>query len=309
MVPNLTNDGAAAPVLVTMFNRPAHAARVIESLAASKPRRVFLAVDGPREGHQEDVERVALCRNLVSRIDWECEVKTRFRQENFGCRRGMIDAVSWFFEEVGSGIVLEDDCLPHPAAVSFFSDGLKRYEREDRVFQVSGFAHLERFWSRAYFLPLSSSWGWATWRDRWREFLDEHEASAERILGDAGLQSAFDLGGSFPYAKMLRRSVLGEVSSWAVFFQAQLHIRDGLVLYPPKRLISNIGFDNSGTHCSSRAVAETGEFSVGPVRWRMPRRIEESHRLFAKVKSRIKPKRNSAEMARRRPGKPKAANQ
>jgi len=304
----MTNSKNIPPVLVTMFNRPDHAARVIDALADSKPRQVFLAVDGPREGHGDDAARVEACRDLASRIGWECEVKTRFRDVNLGCRRGMIDAVSWFFEEVESGIVLEDDCVPHPAALSFFGEALARYEKENRVFQVSGFAHLERLLRGAYFLPLSSSWGWATWRNRWREFLEEHEKSAERILADGKRQESFDLGGAFPYTKMLQRSLLGEVSSWAVFFQAQLCDRNGLVLFPPKCLISNIGFDDSGTHCRAKNGSGVREFSNGAGRWRMPRRIEESSGIFEKVKLKIKPKRKIAGAAPRRPGKPKPAN-
>jgi hypothetical protein len=276
------------PVLVTMFNRPDHAARVLNAVAKAKPGQLFLAVDGPRSGVATDRAGVEGCRDLASRIDWECDVRTRFSEENLGCRRGMIDGVSWFFDHVESGVVLEDDCLPDPGFATFFDRALTAYRDETRVVQVSGYSHEKRFLNQSYFLPLSSSWGWATWRDRWREYLEIHEDVADQILADPAMCRAFDLDGTYPYSKMLRRSRNGEVSSWAVFFQAFVFWKKGLVLYPPKSLIQNIGFDGSGAHCRDR---QSDEESIEPVsvdRFRLPRRVRCSRWMLKHVKNRIR---------------------
>ena len=117
----MTVAQTSPPVLVTMFNRPDHASRVIAEVARVKPKQLFLAVDGPRPDVATDRAGVEGCRALVSRIDWDCEVFTRFRERNLGCREGMIDAVSWFFDHVEGGVVLEDDCLPHESFFTFAS--------------------------------------------------------------------------------------------------------------------------------------------------------------------------------------------
>lgn len=31
-----------------------------------------------------------------------------------GCRLGVSRAITWFFEQVEEGIILEDNCVPHP---------------------------------------------------------------------------------------------------------------------------------------------------------------------------------------------------
>ena len=54
---------------------------------------------------------------LSSNVDWDCEVKTLFRDKNLGCKYAVSSAIDWFFENEEMGIILEDDCLP---SQSFF---------------------------------------------------------------------------------------------------------------------------------------------------------------------------------------------
>ena len=287
-VSHARSGAGTPPVLITMFNRPDHAASVLEAVAARKPKRLFLAVDGPREGVPGDLAGVEACRSLVSRVDWNCEVHTRFRESNLGCRRGMIDGVSWFFGVVESGVVLEDDCLPEDGMLDYCGRAIEAYREERRVIQISGFAHEKRRLNRAYFLPLASSWGWATWRDRWEEYLENHEEIALKILADPGLCEAFDLGGTYRYSKMLQRSLAGEISSWAVFFQAFVFWQKGIVLYPPSSLIQNIGFDGSGAHCGERKTNEECPCPARNSSIRLPRRAAISNWMLKRVKKRIR---------------------
>lgn len=272
------------PVLVTMFNRPGHAARVIEALARTKPRRVFLAVDGPREGVAGDIEGTKGCRDLVSRIDWDCEVRTRFRETNLGCREGMIDGVSWFFSEVGSGVVLEDDCLPDDDFFRYASETLARFGGDPRFMQLSGYAHVGNPAGEVYFLPLTSSWGWGTTRSVWQAFLGKRSGYAADFENHPGLHEAFDLGGRFPYSKMFLRNLRGKVSSWAILFYWHVFRAGGLVAYPAQSLIRNIGFDGSGSHCGARTEgASANDLSQGQG-GSLPETMRCDERLFETVR-------------------------
>ena len=42
------------PVLLCMFNRPEPAAQVLNALRAIAPKRMFVAMDGPRPGHDDE---------------------------------------------------------------------------------------------------------------------------------------------------------------------------------------------------------------------------------------------------------------
>ena len=40
----------------------------------------------------------------------------------------------------------------------------------------------------------------------------------------------------------------GELDSWAIRWHYAVFVHDGLTLFPPRTLVSNTGFDGSGTH-------------------------------------------------------------
>ena len=80
-----------------------------------QPTKLFLAVDAPRSS--EETSLVQDCKSLTELIDWECDVFTKFPNKNLGCRLAVSQAITWFFENIEHGIILEDDCLP---SIDFF---------------------------------------------------------------------------------------------------------------------------------------------------------------------------------------------
>ena len=126
------------PVLILAFNRPDTTARVFEALRAVKPPRIFFAVDGPRPEKAGDAERVAKVREFASSVDWQSDVQTLFRPRNLGCKNAVSQAITWFFEHVEDGIVMEDDCVPHPSFFPFARELLERYRSDERVLAISG---------------------------------------------------------------------------------------------------------------------------------------------------------------------------
>ena len=101
------------PILFLVFNRPEETKLVLDGIRAIQPKQLFIAADGPRKNVASDTELCRLTRELiVSNIDWDCDVKTLFREDNLGCAKAVSGAITWFFENVEYGIILEDDCLP-----------------------------------------------------------------------------------------------------------------------------------------------------------------------------------------------------
>src|SRR5688572_27481072 len=105
------------PILFIVFNRPDTTEKVFERIRSVQPRKLFIAADGPRLNHATDRTRCAAVKSIVSQIDWPCELHTLFREQNLGCGKAVSSAISWFFEQVEQGIILEDDTLPRK---SFF---------------------------------------------------------------------------------------------------------------------------------------------------------------------------------------------
>ena len=109
---------AQAPVLFIIFNRPEQAKRVFEMIRKAQPAKLYVAADGPRKNGKDD-QKCKETRAIVDLVDWDCEVKTLFREENVGCGLGPKTAIDWFFENEEEGGHIDFEC-------NIESDPLKR---------------------------------------------------------------------------------------------------------------------------------------------------------------------------------------
>jgi hypothetical protein len=106
------------PILFLVFNRPDTTAQVFERIKQMQPAQLFIAADGPRPGKEGERQKCEEVRNIILKgVDWPCHVKTLFRDSNLGCGHAVSGAITWFFENIEEGIILEDDTLPD---LSFF---------------------------------------------------------------------------------------------------------------------------------------------------------------------------------------------
>jgi hypothetical protein len=242
------------PVLFIIFNRQSETSRVFEQIRKAAPNKLFIAADGPRLSHPEDIEKCELTRLACSNIDWDCEVFTKLENENQGCKLAVSSAITWFFESVEAGIVLEDDCFPSQSFFSFCRQMLNRYQHDLRVMQISGSNYLGNDYSPEgdyYFSALNDIWGWATWRRAWNKFdlnmpgYDEFKVNGgvKKYLQDRNMSNWLTM--YFDDAKNLEASVWS--SQWAYAIAKN----NALTIVPSKSLVDNIGFDDQGTHSSS----------------------------------------------------------
>ena len=242
---------ACPPVLILAFNRPDTTARVFEALRGVKPPRLFFAVDGPRPDKPDDAQRVAKVRELAATVDWPCDTKVLFRDRNLGCKIAVSQAITWFFEQVEEGIVMEDDCVPHPSFFRFAGELLERYRQDERVMAISADNFLRGDCATPYsyyFSRYLHIWGWATWRRAWR--LYDHGMRQWPELKDRGW--LLDLLGDraeASYWTQIFDDTHGERnSSWGYRWIFSAWREKGLSINPSVNLVSNIGFGDSATH-------------------------------------------------------------
>ena len=100
-------------ILLIIFNRPETTTKVFEAIRNICPKKLYVASDGVRLGYVDDEEKCKAAREITEQIDWPCEVKRFYQEQNLGCSKGPIFALNWFFSFEEEGIILEDDCLPH----------------------------------------------------------------------------------------------------------------------------------------------------------------------------------------------------
>ena len=163
----------SVPILFIVFNRPEVTARVFEMIRKIKPEKLFIAADGPRDTINNEYENTLLVRKIVENIDWPCLINKRYSEKNLGCKIAVSSAITWFFDNVEEGIILEDDCLPNLSFFYFCRDLLERYKNTDRVKVISGTNFLsthDKAKYDYYFSNFPQIWGWATWKRAWAEY-------------------------------------------------------------------------------------------------------------------------------------------
>jgi len=243
------------PVLLLIYNRPEVSREVFEAIRQVRPRQLFVAADGPSPKRVNDHARCEETRRLVDAVDWQCEVQTLFHEKNLGCRRAISGAISWFYEQVEEGIILEDDCLPSQSFFRYCQELLKHFRDNEQVMVVSG----DNFQAGRsvtrdsyYFSRYPHCWGWATWRRAWQKYDDT--LAGWTVYQES--QAFLDIGADNPlfrsyWIRNFSRVVSGEVDSWAYAWTYNCWVNGGLTAIPEKNLVKNIGFGPDATHTTA----------------------------------------------------------
>lgn len=264
-----------APVILFAFNRPDTLHASLESLAVNdlaSETSLFIRLDGPRS--EDDAEKVAAVREVARAARGFRSVDIVCSDVNRGLATSVILGVEQVFDAFDSVIVLEDDLMTHPGFLTYLNAGLERYRDVPEVFSICGYSSEVRIPSGygydAYFCPRSSSWGWATWKDRW--------LSVDWNPSPASLQKygfAFNRWGGSDCAHMLREWMEGKNSSWAIRFCFSQFLQAKVSLFPIESLVDpSTGFNGEGTHC----------YAFNRFRFRMAPMARRSFKLPADVR-------------------------
>ena len=241
-------------VLFLVFNRPDTTRRVFEAIRQAKPKRLYVAADGPRRNRPGEDKRCEEVRQIATHVDWPCEVKTLFRETNLGCKMGVSEGINWFFEHEEEGIILEDDCLPHPDFFRFCDELLERYADDERVAVITGNNFQDgakRGDASYYFSKYNHCWGWATWRRSWQHYQGDLAFWPEWRLSEAWRQLTPDSVERRYWNKIFERARAKQIDSWAYPWTASVWFKGGLTATPNVNLVSNIGFGPESTHTAS----------------------------------------------------------
>ncbi len=184
---------------------------------------------------------------MVRAHRWCGRVEIVEADRNLGLARSVVSAVTDLCERHGRVIVLEDDLLVARGFLAYMNEALRRYADEERVMSISGHTFdVGPPEPRAVFLPLATTWGWATWGRAWARYQDRPRG-VER-LDAPGFRRSFDLDGTYDYAAMLRAQIAGHVDSWGIRWWWSVHDHGGLGLFPRASLVKNIGAGATATN-------------------------------------------------------------
>jgi glycosyltransferase involved in cell wall biosynthesis len=250
------------PVVAFAYNRADKIMNCLNSLeknALVSETDIVIFCDGPKsEAGRAAVEatRQAL-RDYQGRSLFK-HVEIIESPVNKGLAKSLIEGVTNVLDRYGRAIIVEDDLVVSVNFLSYMNGALDFYQDNPRIGAVSGYTYplkiLNSYDRDVYIMHKGDCWGWATWKDRW------DNASWADVDFDAyfrdkafrkkleGTESGWDL-------LMLLQS-RGKISSWAIRWVASLLKRGLCTVYPAKSLVTNAGFDGSGTHSSKSEEAQ-----------------------------------------------------
>lgn len=250
------------PILLITFNRPNHVRQVLTEILKQEPRELYVCQDGAREGNNNDRIKCQEVRDVVDELTSayaighrEFTLHTLYHEKNLGCGPGPAAGITWFFEHVEMGIIMEDDCLPHSDFFAFCEEMLNRYNDNPKIHFINATLYHDRWHCDASygFSRYMVTGAWAAWRDTWQGFdLDMHTWNAWQFRKQVKHLTSSTTEANWWYWKL--KEIQADVSKKSYWdYQMQMHLfrNNAVTIHPHKNLISNIGFDAEGTHTLS----------------------------------------------------------
>lgn len=239
-----------ATILFT-YNRSNHTEQVLNSLKCNtvQPKKLIIFQDGLKQNDHKNIEEWNKVNALIHAIDW-CDKEIIVSERNKGLACSVVSGINYVFEQYESIIVLEDDCVTASDFIRFMEQCLIKYENDKRVYSVSGYSWpvaLEKDQYDIYGCGRVSTWGWGTWKDRWKKYRVD-SGIVKCLMQDELKSRNFAMWGN-DLEQMMLDQIVGKNDSWGVYWALSVIENEGICINPYDSLVQNIGLDGTGVHC------------------------------------------------------------
>lgn len=241
-----------SPVLFLVFNRPEKTQRVFNIIRNVKPKKLYVAADGPREHVISDHDNCSKVRKIVSDIDWECESKFLFHEKNLGCSLAGKTSWDWIFSQEEEMIFIEDDGLISRSFFWFCQEMLIKYKDDLRIAYISGENFGPKYGNASYFFSRmgGGTYSSGTWK-RVYELYDYKLESYNELKNRREFRNNFV--DYFDYklrTSMFDNYVNNDGNTYDLQMVYLVHRYNMYNIIPNINLCSNIGFDLEGSNTS-----------------------------------------------------------
>ncbi len=252
-----------APISIFVYNRPKHTKTMLNTLSNClliKNSKVYFFVDGPKKSDDKEKvkEVIKILNNFKKKHN---KTVINISNKNLGTYLNLTNGISNILKKHKKIIVLEDDLKLKKNYLLFMNQALSKYSSKKNILQISGYSYpIETKNSEAYFLNLTSCWGWGTWNDRWIKFSkylnkkSEISSICEQIELNKNMKYQFNICNSYNYLNFLKKQITSNFNSWGVLFYLYSFKNKNLNLFPALSLVENVGFDGTGLHKSRSNV-------------------------------------------------------
>jgi hypothetical protein len=228
------------PVLICGYSREDEFCNVLGLAISSGSSRIYINIDGTdklliSKSQEAMVSYINSCRAQFPNL----EIIVRQSEVNLGAAVSVISSLDWFFSKEQFGLILEDDLEFDNSLYRFISWCGSRFEHDQDVWMISGsnfFSVNGELKGKIHFPSYPVTWGWATWRDKWKLMREE-------ITNGVKPPSffAFDPVSNFWQIGALRAK-RGILDAWDIPLAEAMRRRKKMSVVPPENLVRNIGF-------------------------------------------------------------------
>lgn len=253
-----------APICLFVFKRLEETKQTVASLQANSESRfsdLYIFSDAAR--NESESSHVSEVRKYIHTISGFKSITIFEVEQNKGLANSIIDGVSSIISKKERVIVLEDDLILSSNFLAYMNQALDFYENNNQIISISGFSYNNIFPINypydATFGIRASSWGWATWVDRWIE-VDWDVSDYNSFRFNVRKRLKFNKGGS-DMSRMLSKQMKQKINSWAIrfcYYQSKYNLYD---VIPKTSKVINIGFNNDGEHCRVKGYEDSLDVS------------------------------------------------
>jgi len=235
-----------SPIILFTYKRLSILKKTISSLSKnmfSLDSDLIILSDGWK--NEDDRILILQVREYLKNISGFKSVKIIESSYNKGLANSIIQGVSEVFKTYDKAIVLEDDLILSDNFLSYMNQALNFYKDNNQILSVCGYSPIIKGLcaDESFFTTRSSSWGWATWANRW-EKIDWTFSNYDSFIKNKKDIKTFKHMGS-DMLKMLVNQKKGLINSWAIrfcFHQFQMGL---FSVHPAISKVDNIGINDS----------------------------------------------------------------
>ena len=238
-----------APILLIGYNRPKMLKESLEYLV-SIDAKLYVALDIPKPDDSINCELSKECQKIVGEFAGQI-ADIRISDQNQGCFKGVTAAITWAFTHEEAIIILEDDVRIDEKFLAFSTQMLGKYMSEDRIGSVAATnlvpMHAISDPDSAYRLSaFTSSWGWATWRNRWEDYLDDLETFP--YFDHTFPEGFWSFLSKRYWDRVFLETLSGRFDAWDYRWLYSNWKNSRLTIVPNSNLALNVGFGADATH-------------------------------------------------------------
>lgn len=246
----MDKNNEISPIAIFVYNRLIVLKKTINYLSQNylcNQSTLYIFSDGPKN-LTTDIKKVSQVRKYLKTINCFKKIIIFENKKNIGLGTSIIRGVNIVLKNHNKVIVLEDDLITNKFFLKYMNDCLKYLKNNKSIFHINGSNHnfkkVKNTCEDYFLFRVPFSWGWATWRDRWKYFNNKNESIILKLKNS----TEFDFDNSYFFYPQLIANYRKKINTWAIFWYSSIFLKKKLCFTPKESFIMNIGYGLSATH-------------------------------------------------------------